>query len=130
MGVIIGIVLVGFAAAWFVSQKPTASEPSESVLTPTLSQNPYLQEYSLPDNSGPNGLIVDKTGTVWVTSSKSDMLYSFDQKSGQLKNYEIQDGNSQYFNPGQNTTMVWTIVQDKDGIMMVFSAWNKITMAF
>ncbi|MDE1872600.1 MAG: hypothetical protein KGH99_03880 [Thaumarchaeota archaeon] len=117
MGMVIGIVLVGLAAAWFVSQKPTASEPSESVLTPTLSQNPYLQEYSLPDNSGPNGLIVDKTGTVWVTSSKSDMLYSFDQKSGQLKNYKIQDGNSQYFNPGQNTTMVWTVVQDKDGII-------------
>ncbi|MGC1709406.1 MAG: hypothetical protein WA799_06355 [Nitrosotalea sp.] len=117
MGAVIGVILIGFAVALFVYQKPTEPEPAESVLNPTPSQNPYLQEYSLPDDAGPNGLIVDKTGTVWVTSSKSDILYSFDQNSGQLKNYEIKDNNSQYFNPGQNTTMVWTVVQDKDGII-------------
>jgi streptogramin lyase len=117
MGAVIGVILIGFAATWFVYQKPTESEPVESILNPTPSQNPYLQEYSLPDNTGPNGLIVDNTGTVWVTSSKSDLLYSFDQKSGQLKSYEIQDSNSQYFNPDQNMTMVWTVVQDKDGII-------------
>ena len=117
MSIAIGIILIGFAAAWLVYQKPTESEPAESVLNPTPSQNPYLQEYSLPDDAGPNGLIVDKTGTVWVTSSKSDLLYGFDQKSGQLKNYEIKDSNSQYFSAGQNTTMVWTVVQDKGGIL-------------
>lgn len=129
MGIAIGVILIGFAAAWVVYQRPTESAPAESVLNPTPSQNPYLQEYSLPDNTGPNGIIVDKTGTVWVTSSKSDILYGFDQKSGQLENYEIKDGNSQYFIPGLNATMVWTVVQDKDGILWFSplgtkSLWN------
>ncbi len=117
MGVVAGIALIGFAISLFVYQKPTESESIDRVLSPTSSQNPYLQEYSLPDDVEPNGLIVDKTGTVWVTSSTSGILYSFDQKSKQLKSYDIKNGNSQYSNPGQNTTMVWTVVQDKDGMI-------------
>ena len=113
-GIIAGIVLVGLALFWIVLQKP-ASEPTE--ITNITNQNPYLQEYSLPDGTMPNGLIVDSRGTVWVTSSKSDMLYSFDQKSEKLENYEIKDNNIHYFKPGQNTTMVWTVVRDKDGII-------------
>ncbi len=90
MGVVAGIMLIGFAIALFVYQKPIESESIDHVLSPIPSQNPYLQEYSLPDNVEPNGLIVDKTGTVWVTSSTSGILYGFDQKSKQLKSYEIR----------------------------------------
>jgi len=28
-------------------------------------QNPYVEEYLLPTDSSPNGIMVDKQGTVW-----------------------------------------------------------------
>lgn len=74
----------------------------------------YVKEYSLPSDSAPNGLIVDKSGLVW-TPSKNGTLYSIDPRNGQMKNYEIKDGISPYKNPGVNSAMVWAIVQDDDG---------------
>ncbi|HJW20369.1 MAG TPA: two-component regulator propeller domain-containing protein [Candidatus Nitrosotalea sp.] len=74
----------------------------------------YVKEYSLPSSSAPNGLVVDKSGLVWVTS-KNATLYSVDPKSGQVKNYEIKDGKILYENPGVHSVMVWAIVQDSDG---------------
>ncbi|MDE1829555.1 MAG: hypothetical protein KGI25_04465, partial [Thaumarchaeota archaeon] len=110
-------------------QKPL-SEPGKpaEIITP-MNQNPYLQEYSLPDGTGPNGLTVDDNGTVWVTSSKSDMLYSFDEKSGRLANYEIKD-NLPYFVPGDNATMVWTVAQEKDGTMWFSPLGTKSVWRF
>lgn len=105
------MVLVAIAISWVVLQGPqqgTSSRPE------VANQNPYLTEFSLPDGTGPNGLVVDKSGTVFVTSSKSDMLYSFD-KGGNLNHYEIKDGGIPYFKPGQNTSMVWTAVRGTDG---------------
>ena len=115
LGIGVGVILVGIAILLIAFQKPSP-EHNMSISGPESSQNPYLQEYSLPDNTAPNGLIVDKNGTVWVTSSKSNLLYSLDTKS-ELKNYEIKDNNLQFANVNQNTTMVWTVVQDKDGII-------------
>ncbi|MGI0047242.1 MAG: hypothetical protein ACREBB_08650 [Nitrosotalea sp.] len=117
IGIVIGIILIAVALSWVVSQRPTV-EPTGSILSPTPSQNPYLQEYSLPADIAPNGLIVDKQGTVWITSTQSDILYSFDQKSGQLESHDIKYNNLEYSNPGQNrTTMTWTVIQDKDGLL-------------
>ncbi len=93
---------------------------------PVASKNPYLEEYSLPDNTGPNGLVVDKQGTVWVTPSKSNLLYSLDS-SGALEKYEIRDHSHQFLRPGQNTSMVWTMVQDNSG-MIWFSALGSGTI--
>ncbi|HJT10137.1 MAG TPA: hypothetical protein VJ771_05075 [Candidatus Nitrosotalea sp.] len=115
LGIVAGVILVGIVLSWTVFQRPTAG-PTISILGHEPSQNPYLQEYSLPDNTAPNGLIVDKNGTVWITSSKSNLLYSLDKKS-ELKNYEIKDNSVQFANHGQNTTMVWTVVQDKNGVI-------------
>ncbi len=115
LGVVVSIILVVFILSWVLLQKqPTESNLSLSSVIP--SQNPYLKEYSLPDNTAPNGLVVDKNGTVWITPSKSDLLYSLD-KNSELKNYEIKDNNLEFANSGQNTTMVWTVVQDKNGII-------------
>ncbi|MDE1726981.1 MAG: hypothetical protein KGH89_06905 [Thaumarchaeota archaeon] len=123
------VIIIGIVAVCAVSQKINIQQ-TESVLNTTPSENPYLKEYSLPDNTAPNGLIVDKQGTVWVTSSKSDLLYSFDQNSEQLKSYEIKDGNTLYQNPGQNTTMVWTVVSDKDGIIWFSPLGTKSVWRF
>ncbi len=125
-GIAVGIVLVGLGLSWFALQKP--STPTE--IANLSSQNPYLQEYSLPAGTAPNGLIVDQHGTVWVTSSKSDLMYNFDQKSGKLENYEIKDGNLQYFKPGQNTAMVWTAVQDKGGTIWFSPLGTKLIWRF
>ncbi|MGI0094150.1 MAG: virginiamycin B lyase family protein [Nitrosotalea sp.] len=74
----------------------------------------YVKEYSLPPGSAPNGLVVDKSGLIWVTS-KNATLYSVDPKSGQVKNYEIKGGKMPYENPGVHSVMVWAIVQGDDG---------------
>ena len=75
-------------------------------------ENPYVTEYSLPPNSGPNGLVVDNTGLVWV-ASKNATLYSVNPISGQVKNYEMKTKYSS--NVSLNSTTVWAIVQDSDG---------------
>ncbi len=74
----------------------------------------YVKEYSLPPSSAPNGLVVDKSGLVWVTSNNAT-LYSIDSHSGQVKNYEIKDDARSYENPGSTSVMVWAIVQSGDG---------------
>ncbi len=79
-----------------------------------IDSNPYIQEYSLPDGSGPNALLVDKNGTIWISSSKSNLFFSFDPVSDKVNTYEISD-HSQQKTPGNNSTMVWAMVQDRDG---------------
>lgn len=93
------------------------SEPSQPLTGTTSVSNPYIQEYSMPHGTAPNGLIVDKQGIVWITSSTSNTLYSFDPKSNQLQNYEFENNNSSYIASDRNSTMVWTVLQDKDGFI-------------
>lgn len=81
------------------------------------SSNPYIQEYPLPDGSGPNALLVDTTGKVWVSTSKPDLLLSFDPKSQKTDMHEMQD-TSQQKTP-INNTMVWSMAQDQDGIIWI-----------
>lgn len=78
--------------------------------------NPYVREYSLPDGTHPNALLVDQEGKVWVSTSKPDLLLSFDPQSDRTDMYEIHDV-SQQQNPVNNTAMVWTMAQDSDGII-------------
>ena len=84
--------------------------------TPKLvkSQGQYVKEYSLPDETGPNALLVDNDGTVWISASNSGNLLSLNPASGTLTNYPIRD-DSEPKNVKGNSTMVWTMVQDSDG---------------
>lgn len=79
-----------------------------------IPSNPYVKEYSLPDGTGPNALLVDNSGTVWISASNSGNLLSLDPSSGAMTNYPIQDA-SEPKNVKGNLTMVWTMVQDLDG---------------
>ncbi len=88
------------------------NEVSSSIVVPK--HDSYVTEYSLPPDSAPNGLVVDKSGLVWVTS-KNSTLYSVDPQSGQVKNYEIKGGQIPYENTGVNSVMVWAIVEADDG---------------
>ena len=80
-------------------------------------KNPYVEEFSLPADSSPNGIMVDKQGTVWVAASKTNNLFSLDPMSGKIREYSIMDKNSQSDNLARNSTMIWTIVQDNDGVI-------------
>ena len=114
--IVVGIIIIGFAVFWFISLKPMLQQ-NESLVGVFSSQNPYVQEFSLPAGSAPNGLIVDNNGTVWIASSSFNTLYSFDPVSQQLQNYEIKTDNTSTAISGQNTTMMWTILQDRDGFI-------------
>ncbi len=74
----------------------------------------YVKEYSLQEGSRPNALLVDAHGIVWITTSDSKRLLSLDPKSGNITNFGIRD-NSQPETVHENSTMVWTMVQDRDG---------------
>ncbi len=90
--------------------------PTDTGVHSRQNSNPYVKEYSLPEGSGPNALLVDAKGKVWVSTSKPDMLLSFDPQSQKTERYEIHDS-SQQKTPENNTTMVWTMVQDQDGVI-------------
>ncbi|MDE1770601.1 MAG: hypothetical protein KGI28_08645 [Thaumarchaeota archaeon] len=74
----------------------------------------YVKEYSLPDGTGPNALLVDDSGTVWISASNSGNLLSLDPSRGGITNYKIKDY-SEPQNVKGNSTMIWTMVQDLDG---------------
>ena len=88
----------------------TAVMPSDIV----SKNDPYVKEYSLPPGSAPNGLVVTKSGLVWVTSNNAT-LYSVDPKSGEVEHYAIKGGETHYEKPGSHSVMVWAIVQNDDG---------------
>ena len=84
---------------------------------------PYIQEYSMPNGTWPNGIFVDRSGIVWTVGTKSHSLLSFDPKEGKITaSYLIpsegKKSTAQYngSSSGQiGVTMAWTIVQDKKG---------------
>jgi virginiamycin B lyase len=112
-----GVIIIGLAIFFVLFLKPIPQQNESFVGITSPIQDPYVQEFSLPAGSAPNGLIVDKQGIVWVTSSGFNALYRFDPKSGQLQNYEIKSDNSSSNVSHQNSTMVWTILQDKDNFI-------------
>lgn len=78
------------------------------------SSDPYVTEYSLQEGSKPNALLVDDQGTVWISTSNSKILLSLDHKNKIVKQFEIKD-DSRNETMKNNSTMVWTMVQDHDG---------------
>ncbi|HZS73280.1 MAG TPA: two-component regulator propeller domain-containing protein, partial [Candidatus Nitrosotalea sp.] len=106
------ITLVAAVTIVFVYLDQSFKNVDSPIISISAKENPYVTEYSLPSDSAPNGLVVDKAGLVWV-ASKNATLYSVDPISGQVKHYEIKSTSSG--NMGPNSTTVWTIVQDTDG---------------
>ncbi len=80
----------------------------------TNTHGPYVKEYSLPEGTKPNALLVDNNGIVWVTTSDSEKLLSLDPQNGTISNFEIKDNSLPNTQHG-NLTMVWAMVQDHDG---------------
>lgn len=74
----------------------------------------------MPNGTWPNSILVDKSGIVWTVGTKSHTLISFDPKQGRvIASYPIpQDGQknaTKNNNVQSGVSMVWAVVQDKDG---------------
>ena len=81
---------------------------------------PYIKEYSMPNGTWPNGILVDKNGIVWTVGTKSHTLLSFDPNQGRvIASYPIpqeSQKNATRTNSVQNgVSMAWALVQDKNG---------------
>jgi streptogramin lyase len=73
--------------------------------------NPYVKEYSLPHGTWPNGILVDKKGSVWVAGSQIHKLFKFDPKQEKIvETFQLgtQDEHS------DASRMVWTMVEDNE----------------
>jgi streptogramin lyase len=81
---------------------------------------PYIKEYSMPNGTWPNGILVDKSGIIWTVGTKSHTLISFDPKQGRvIASYtipqEIQKNATKNNIVQSGISMVWAVVQGKDG---------------
>jgi hypothetical protein len=79
---------------------------------------PYVKEYTLPNGTWPNGILVDSGGTVWTVGTKSHTLISFDPINGKmLSSYILKS--QDFFNDSNRSrigvNMVWAMVEGKDG---------------
>jgi len=81
---------------------------------------PYIKEYSMPNGTWPNGILVDKNGIVWTVGTKSHTLLSFDPNQGRVIAFypipQESQKNATRTNSVQNgVSMAWALVQDKNG---------------
>jgi sugar lactone lactonase YvrE len=82
---------------------------------------PYVKEYSMPNGTWPNGILVDKLGSVWTVGTKSHALLQLDPKDGKLQSiYPLKSQNFQNMGSEEKrekTTgvmMVWGIIEAPD----------------
>ncbi|MDE1876769.1 MAG: hypothetical protein KGH86_08100 [Thaumarchaeota archaeon] len=99
--------------------KAIFDEKSSNSLTPiennSISKNipdfifksKYVTTYSLPNDTGPNGILVDSSGLVWTSGSFARVLFRLDPNDGSLTGYPIPVET-------HGSTMVWSMVEDKD----------------
>jgi streptogramin lyase len=82
---------------------------------------PYVKEYSMPNGTWPNSILVARNGLVWTVGTKSDTLISFDPKQGKIiSSYPITTNNKEKTGrPTQGFQMVWSIVEDNDGSIWI-----------
>ena len=82
---------------------------------------PYIKEYSMPNGTWPNAILVARNGIVWTVGTMSHTLISFDPKQGKIisSNPIIAQHEETGTNNNQGFQMVWSIVEDNDGSIWV-----------
>lgn len=84
-----------------------------SAYSVTKNPSPYVNEYNLPVDSLPNGIISDKNGFIWIVGSNSN-LYKFDPMVNKIDSvYFIGDKDTK----PKGSIMGWAIIQDNDGMI-------------
>jgi virginiamycin B lyase len=80
---------------------------------------PYIKEYSMPNGTWPNGILVSKkTGMVWTVGTKSHTLLSFDPKQGKIRSIYFIPENRNIItnnNNDHNILMTWSMLEDNNG---------------
>jgi streptogramin lyase len=133
---IILVVVVVALVAIFAFAIENISRTSEKNTDDSLRQShietqnsSYIKEYSLPVGTGPNGILVDKNGIVWIAGSKTNSLFRFDPNQEKTVSYKIQDENSQNHTTN-GSFMVWSMLQDNNGYVWFSQLGTKSIWQF
>ncbi len=113
IAIIAAVLITALAYVTFTTTIPQSKTRGNQSIASITETSPYIKEYSLPQGSWPNGILVDKNSIVWIAGSKINALFSFDPKQDQIKTFDIPQNNSQ--NNASSSWMVWAILQDNDG---------------
>src|SRR6266516_709792 len=86
----------------------------------TKIETPYVKEYSMPQGTWPNAILVARNGLVWTVGTMSHTLIGFDPKQGKIRSsYPIitsgEKDNKTNPQSKQGFQMVWSIVEGTDG---------------
>jgi virginiamycin B lyase len=79
----------------------------------STSSNPYVKEFSLPEDTWPNGIRVDREGTVWTVGARTQSLIALDPVAYEAKSYRIPEESG-----GSRFAMGWDIAEDRDGSIL------------
>jgi streptogramin lyase len=127
--VIIGIIVV-VGVGFSISSRPgfptdNSEKPNTTIHQVFLNNSthidtPYVKEYSLPNGTWPNAILVARNGIVWTVGTMSHTLIGFDPKEGKIRSsYPIitpeEEANKTNPQSKQGFQMVWSIVEGTDG---------------
>ena len=130
ISVIIGIIVV-VGVVFSISLRPGFPTRNNEKPNTTIHQiflnksthidTPYIKEYSMPNGTWPNAILIARNGIVWTVGTISHTLISFDPKQGKIissypiitSEQKINSKNSTQSNQGFQ--MVWSIVEGSDG---------------
>ena len=101
----------------FNQQKKTQNIKIANNNTASSSFNsPYVSEYKLSSGTFPNGILVDRNGTVWTVGSQSHSLIAFTPSQEKIKSYQLPKSSS-------NTpdTLTWTMAESTDDGSILFA---------
>ena len=129
ISVIIGVIVVvgvgfsissrpGFPAG--NNEKPNTTIHQVFLSNSTNIDTPYVKEYSMPQGTWPNAILVARNGIVWTVGTMSHTLIGFDPKQGKIRSsYPIitpeEEANKTNPQSKQGFQMVWSIVEGTDG---------------
>ena len=130
--IIVVAVIATFTFGTLSNISKSNEKNSESVLIldeKNKSNNLYVKEYSLPQGTWPNGMLVDKNGIVWIAGSKINSLFRFDPMQEKIESYKIEENKSQN-NVTSGSLMVWTMLQDDNGFIWFSQLGTKSIWKF
>jgi hypothetical protein len=121
--VIVGVVFsissrLGFPTG--KNEKPNTTIHQVFLNNSTHIDTPYVKEFSMPNGTWPNGILVARNGIVWTVGTMSHTLIGFDPKEGKISSsYPIinpeEEANKTNPQSKQGFQMVWSIVEGTDG---------------
>ena len=129
ISVIIGIIVV-VGVVFSISSRPGLPTGNNEKPNTTIHQvflnnstnidTPFVKEYSMPNGTWPNGILVARNGIVWTVGTMSHTLIGFDPNQGKIRSsYPIitpeEKANKTNPQSKQGFQMVWSIVEGTDG---------------